>query len=230
MRQEIMNEANFLSIQGCIVDTVVFDFDGTLAKLNIDFEQMRRSVETLIARYGINFRNLRYRYVLEMINESKMILGKQSFCKAIEFETESLGMIENIELEAAQKGELFPATRNMFQSLKKRNILTGIITRNCADAVHTVFPDIATYCPVVVCRGDVAHVKPHPDHLTRALSQLGRISRRSIMIGDHPLDIETGKKAGSLTAGVLTGHFQKADFLNAGATIVLQEASQILSY
>ena len=48
------------------------------------------------------------------------------------------------------------------------------------------------------------------------------------MIGDHPIDIETGKNAGTRTAGVLTGHFREEDFLQAGADMVLREAPEIL--
>jgi phosphoglycolate phosphatase len=49
------------------------------------------------------------------------------------------------------------------------------------------------------------------------------------MIGDHPLDIEAGRKAGTCTAGVLTGHFQKSDFLSAGVDLVLAQASDLLN-
>jgi phosphoglycolate phosphatase len=48
------------------------------------------------------------------------------------------------------------------------------------------------------------------------------------MVGDHPLDIETGRNAGTLTAGVLTGHFQEDDFMTAGANLVLSQALDIL--
>ena len=30
------------------IDTVIFDFDGTLARLNIDFEQMRRDRKSVV--------------------------------------------------------------------------------------------------------------------------------------------------------------------------------------
>ena len=42
-----------LKINGSIIETVIFDFDGTLAKLNIDFQRMREEVVKIIASYGI---------------------------------------------------------------------------------------------------------------------------------------------------------------------------------
>jgi phosphoglycolate phosphatase len=49
------------------------------------------------------------------------------------------------------------------------------------------------------------------------------------MIGDHPLDIETGRRAGTKTCGVFTGHFQKNDFIEARADLVLPHAADILN-
>jgi len=50
----------------------------------------------------------------------------------------------------------------------------------------------------------------------------------TLMVGDHPLDIETGRQAGTFTAGVLTGHFQEIDFLRAGADLVLPRAVDLI--
>ncbi|MEN6360411.1 MAG: hypothetical protein ABFD59_10180, partial [Smithella sp.] len=61
---------SFSSIHATAVDTVIFDFDGTLAKLNIDFNQMRRVVGELVVRYGIDHQTLQNRFVLEIIREA----------------------------------------------------------------------------------------------------------------------------------------------------------------
>ena len=57
---------NFLSLHDKIIDTVVFDFDGTLAKLNIDFDYMRLVIDRLISRYGIDDQRLQNGHVLEI--------------------------------------------------------------------------------------------------------------------------------------------------------------------
>jgi haloacid dehalogenase superfamily, subfamily IA, variant 1 with third motif having Dx(3-4)D or Dx(3-4)E len=134
-----------------------------------------------------------------------------------------------MEIEAAINGELFPQTKELFTRLKLSGISTGVITRNCEKAIKTVFPDILSYCEVVVCRDIVNNVKPHPEHLNKALQMLNSLAENTLMIGDHPLDIQTGRNAGTFTAGVLTGHFSKSDFLNAGADLVLSQASDLLN-
>lgn len=217
-----------LFVKRTTVNTVIFDFDGTLAKLNIDFDRMRYAISELISRYGIDHQILQHRFVLEIIDEAAALLQKKSPQSAESFIREAYQIIENIEIEAARSGELFSKTRNLLTLLQGSSIQTGIITRNCARAVHTVFPDISAYCSVVICRDDVKYVKPHPEQLTLALKQTGGDPAQSIMIGDHPLDIETGRNAGTLTAGVLTGHFSETEFIQAGADIVLPQASDIL--
>jgi phosphoglycolate phosphatase len=219
---------SFLSINHNIVDTVIFDFDGTLAKLNIDFDQMRHAIGELVSRYGIDHQRLHHKFVLEIIGEASAILRNHSKINSQSFTHKAYRIIESIEVEAARRGELFGETKKLLTALQQHSIRAGIITRNCANAVHTVFPDISTYCPVVVCRDDVTYVKPHPEQINLALSRLGSNAGKSLMIGDHPLDVETGHNAGTLTAGVLTGHFQKDDFVKACATLVLPQASDIL--
>lgn len=211
------------------IKTIIFDFDGTLAKLNIDFHQMREAVGELILSYGIDGNELYKNYVLEMIRDAEISLNRLSSEKAAEFTQKAYAIIEKIELEAAENGELFGGTRELLNNLKSRNILCGIITRNCAKAIKTVFPDILSYCPVVVCRDDIKNVKPHPQHLNTALKKLESLPQNTLMIGDHPLDIRTGRNSGTWTCGVLTGRCKRDDFIEAGADLIFPQATDILN-
>lgn len=218
-----------LKIKQSTIKTIIFDFDGTLAKLNIDFHRMRTAVGKLILSYGITRDELHTDFVLEMIDSAAAILNQRSSHISRKFFDEANSIIEKIEIEAAENGELFDRTKELLNSLKSLKISCGIITRNCAKAVKIVFPDILSYCPVVVCRDAVNKVKPHPEHINMALNKLGGSAKHTLMIGDHPLDIKTGRRAGTKTCGVLTGHFQKNDFIEAGADLVLPHAADILN-
>ena len=218
-----------LKIKQSTIKTIIFDFDGTLAKLNIDFHRMRTAVGKLILSYGITKDELHTDFVLEMIDSAAAILNQRSSHISKKFFDEANSIIEKIEIEAAENGELFDRTKELLNSLKSLKISCGIITRNCAKAVKIVFPDILSYCPVVVCRDAVNKVKPHPEHINMALNKLGGSAKHTLMIGDHPLDIKTGRRAGTKTCGVLTGHFQINDFIEAGADLVLPHAADILN-
>ena len=67
-----------LKIKQSTIKTIIFDFDGTLAKLNIDFHQMREAVVKLILSYGITRDELHTDFVLEMIDSAAAILNQRS--------------------------------------------------------------------------------------------------------------------------------------------------------
>jgi phosphoglycolate phosphatase len=217
-----------LTINQSSINTIIFDFDGTLAKLNIDFQEMREAVTEIILSYGVSSEEIDTHFILEMINSAYAILSQRSEKQARQFFDQAQAIIESIETRAALQGELFAYTKELLISLQANKFSCGIITRNCAKAVQTVFPDIHKYCPVVICRDDVHHVKPHPEHISLALARLGASASRTLMIGDHPIDIQTGGNAGTKTCGVLTGRCRKTDFIEAGADIILDQAADLL--
>lgn len=213
---------------GTSIRAVVFDFDGTLAKLNINFPQMRRAVFDLIESYHIPLDKLDNLFVLEMIDEAEALIALQHPGEKNHFKEHAHSLIANIELEAAKKGELMHGTRDMLRSLKSRKIKTGVVTRNCLAAVTYVFPDIHAYCDVVVTREMTRKVKPHPEHLLTALTLLDVPPECATMVGDHPMDIALGKEVGACTIGVLSGYSSSNDLIEAGADIIIATAAGII--
>jgi phosphoglycolate phosphatase len=218
----------FLKIRGNTIKAVIFDFDGTLAKLNIDFQHMRKEVLKIALSYGIRPNLLETKFVLEMINAASEMLNLRSTRESDKFKNEAMNFIEDMEITAAKDSELFDKTKDLLFFLKKNGFSTAVVSRNCEKAVSTVFPDILLYCDAILCRDKIANVKPHPQHLHAAINILQVSSPRTLMVGDHPLDIETGRNAGTFTAGVLTGHHIETDFLKAGADLVLSKASDLI--
>ncbi len=214
---------------GNSISAVIFDFDGTLAKLNINFPQMRKSVMNLLETYRVPLNGLNNLFVLEMINAGKALIFHNCQGKEEKFVQQANDLITNIEIEAAKKGELIDGTRNMLNELKKRNIKAGVVTRNCQLAVMQVFPDILEYCDTVITREQTSNVKPHPEHLMAALKLLDVAPEFSSMVGDHPMDIKIGKDVGTLTIGVLSGYSKSNDLLKAGADIIIEKAADIFS-
>jgi len=218
-----------LKIKDSVIKTVIFDFDGTLAKLNIDFARMRQEVTRIISSYGIEPDAIQDGFILETIQAAASLMKNDSAKKAQEFRQESMNFIENMEMQAAQKGELFPSTRELLSFLTSNDISSAVVSRNCQKAIFTVFPDILSFCEAVICRDAVEKVKPDHLHLRAALEKTSGNAASALMVGDHPLDIEAGRHAGTFTAGVLTGNFQAADFQKAKADIILPRASSLMN-
>jgi phosphoglycolate phosphatase len=211
------------------IHAIIFDFDGTLAKLNIDFPLMRQAVLDLIGAYAVPLNGLNNLYVLEMIKAAQKLISEMHPSKEKNFVEQAIRLITKIETEAAKKGELIGGTREMLAALKKSEIKVGVVTRNCREAVTTVFPDIFDYCNSIITREMTRNVKPHPEHLLLALQSLGVVPESSCMVGDHPMDIKIGKHAGSLTIGVLTGYSTSDELTKAGADIIIDKAADIIA-
>jgi len=212
---------------GLKLSAVVYDFDGTLALLNIDFREMRRDVLGLAASFGIPEDGMERLFVLEMIAETRERIARKAPGREDIFYERALKLVIDRELAGAVNSALFPGIREMLSALRHRGIRTGILTRNCTEAVTAIFPDIRGYSDAVVTRNDTERVKPHPDHLLTVLRILDEKPENAAMVGDHPMDIRVGKEAGALSVGVLTGHAAASDLEEAGADLILERASDI---
>ena len=211
------------------VKALVFDFDGTLAGLEIDFDHMRLEILDLCSDFGIG-NGASGRYVLEILTESEKILSGSSPERARQFMEQARRIIEGIEMEAAERGSLFPETRRTLSAFSEAGLKLAIITRNFGGAVRTVFPDLDDFVPVFLPREAVQNVKPDPRHLLAALEALGESPEESIMVGDHPIDIETGRRAGSMTAGLASGRIGLTELSNAGPDLAFNRLIELADF
>ena len=207
---------------------VMFDYDGTLVQLNIDFGSMRRGVEKLFVEYGVEPGSLKGLYVLEMIDEATKMISTRSSPEGLTFNHKALELVTEHEVRAAKDGKRLPGVPRVLKLLRERGIKVGIITRNCDKAVKMVFPDIEHLSDAYLPRDYVAHVKPHSDHLALALKEMGvRDPTLCLMVGDHLMDIEGGKRMGMKTAGVLTGKITRQGFMEAGTDYIFKDVTAI---
>jgi phosphoglycolate phosphatase len=206
---------------------IIFDFDGTLAVLNIDFNAMRERVFDLMRHFGIEEELIKEKYLLEVIDEACQILEKTNPSSAEEFYQKAHQILHQVEMMAAEKGRLIPGMEGTLKNLRGSGIKVGIVTRNCEEAVRKVFPSIDVFCDVFVSRNSVKKVKPHPDHLTYVMESLKVSGDEAWMVGDHPTDIQAGRQAGMGTIGVLTGRTKREGFEKAGADYILDNVTEI---
>uniref|UniRef100_I2Q7B5 phosphoglycolate phosphatase n=1 Tax=Desulfovibrio sp. U5L TaxID=596152 RepID=I2Q7B5_9BACT len=211
------------------LEAVVFDFDGTLAELVLDFTAMKNVVAASAAAY---LRTVPPPDGLPALEYAERLAGRirrASPDDAGRFLADAAQGIRDMETEAAKSARLFPQTRAALASLARRGIGVGIITRNCRAAVDVVFPDARQFAGVILARDDARHVKPDPRHLLDALHVLGAAPERSLMAGDHPMDLATGKAAGSLTAGVASGRVTLEELARHGPDYLAADVAELVA-
>ncbi len=199
---------------------IIFDFDGTLAELNIDFAVLRERVHALARERG-HAGAWPEGYLLEEVEALARELGAG-------FAAQALEIIQRAELEAARRGRLFPYTRGLLSRARGQGYGLAIISRNCGPAIRTVFPEIESECQAFLPREAVARPKPHPDHLLAACQALAVEPARAVVVGDHPLDVSAALAAGCRAVGVASGRMSAQDLRRAGAALVLPDASGLL--
>lgn len=211
------------------IQSIIFDFDGTLAVLTLDFNDMKRRLGAMASNYIDNFPQVDGMPALEWVEVlTRAVADELGEDTGMEFNTRCRFLIMDMELAGARRGELFSFTRPMLVDLRERGVKIGVVTRNCTPAVKAVFPDIDTYCECLLAREDVAEVKPHPGHVQAALERLGVSPQNALMVGDHPMDVLGGKRAGTMGAGVCSGRKEQAVFLKAGADFMAADCMELM--
>ena len=211
-------------------EAILFDFDGTLAVLNLDFAAMRQHLLALTIAQGVSAEALHGLDILEMLDHASALLHQRHPEQAARFISDAQQLLQDMEVEAAHSGGLLPGVPALLAALQQEHIGVGIVTRNCDAAVRVTFPQIDIYCQAFVPRDRVAQVKPHPAHLQAALDSLGTTPADAIMVGDGVMDIQAGKALGMFSVGVLSGSSTTTKLLAHGADLVLASAADLVHY
>lgn len=211
------------------LDAIIFDFDGTLADVPLDFDLMK----TRIAALGEVFMDERPvpdgTPALEWLDRLARQVMERDRDEGVEFLSRGRLVIAATELDAARDGRLYEFTRPVLDDLRARGVAPGVISRNISAAIRTVFPDVEEHLAVFLPREVAPRLKPDPAHLLQALDLLGVSPDRALMVGDHPMDVETGKRAGTLAAGVTSGRIDAAGFAHLAPDFVAADVAALMA-
>ena len=186
------------------VDAVLFDLDGTLVETNIDFPLMKREMLALAAEHGLDSVDLASMDILAIVDtiaESLASCDRQEEARNVR--VRAMRILEEIELRHAHETEEIPFARELVTRLSECGVRVGIVTRNCRSASMISLGIVGITPAVLVCREDSERHKPHPDPLMLALTTLAASASASVMVGDHLMDVQSGKAAGMGTIGFL---------------------------
>ena len=195
------------------IDSVLFDLDGTLVETNIDFDLMRHEMFSLAAQAGLRESDLPNLDILGIVRYIEEHLGND---RGREFKAQAFQVLEEIELRHAHDTQEIGFARELLEALRTRKVKIGVVTRNCRVASDVSIAATDLTPDLMLCREDVQQTKPHPEQLLTALSLLGALPERSVMVGDHRMDVIAGKAAGMRTVGIITPE-RAANFYDSAA-------------
>ncbi|MDO8588031.1 MAG: HAD-IA family hydrolase [Armatimonadota bacterium] len=187
------------------LDAVLFDLDGTLVETNIDFALMREEMLGVAGEFGVAPESARAMDILAIVEYVCDTLNARGLPeRADEARREAMRRLERIELFHSETAREVESAQALIAALRDRGVKVGIVTRNCRRASEISLEASGLGVGfLMLSREDVRNTKPHPDHLMRALEILDARPDRSLMVGDHTMDVEAGKAAGMRTIGLL---------------------------
>ncbi len=179
------------------ITTILFDLDGTLLDTN---ELIMQSFEQLLGKhYPSQYtRTDILPFLGPTLTET---FDKMDPSKTVE-------MIEEYrEWNIAHHDELsieFDGVTETLTQLASNGIRMAIVSTKRNDMVEKglALLGIRHLFETVIGLDDVTHPKPNPEPLLLAMERMGVTKDEVLMVGDNFHDIEGGKNAGVLTAGV----------------------------
>src|SRR3990170_1983360 len=169
----------------------LFDFDGTLVRLNADFDALRRELQELLEPYGFHSS---FKPLFQAVAEAEAYVGERHGSQVV------LGVMARVweaflltEMRAVERAELLPGVPEVWQWLHERNVPVGIVSNNHSDAIRAIMNRLALRLPeAILGREQVHRFKPDPEGLRLALSKLGLDTEGVWMVGDSVWDAEAG--------------------------------------
>ncbi len=171
------------------LEAVLFDFDGTLtAPGQLDFAALKREIGCPPDRF-----------VLEWALELEGGVERER----------TLAALERFELEGAERSRPNEGAEALVHALLAQGLPLGVLTRNGRRAVDRALENFewvrARDFAAIVTRDDPAAPKPAPDGVLLACERMGVAPERTLLVGDYVLDVEAGRRAGTVTAFLTNG-------------------------
>ena len=175
-----------------MIDTVVFDFDGTIMDTN----------DVIIGSWQHVYRTLRgkegdLKYILSTFGEPLEYSMMTSFPE-VDVE-ESVKIYRDWHRERfLDMIKLFPGITEMLQEVKARGYKTGIASSRLRLTLEQGLNkyDLGKYFDAIVAVEDTENPKPAPDIVLKTLDLLDAKPENAIMIGDSRLDMVCAHNAG----------------------------------
>lgn len=206
-----------------MISTVLFDLDGTILDTN---KLMVKSMQFALKKHlNINVPDVEIHNFFGEPLTTTISRYTQNEIESV-LNTFRKYDIDHHELLA----NFFPGTQELISRLHQQGFNIGIVTSKhrymASQCSHLA--ELDEYINTIVTYDDVTNVKPDPEPIIKALSQLGANPSSTIMVGDSPADIQSAKRAGTYCAAVKWSVFPIKLLLQEQPDYVLSLPSDLL--
>ena len=211
------------------VRAIIFDLDGTLLNTITD---IGNCANTVLESWNLPVHPIS-RYA-ELVGDGLTNLARKVLPPEHTGEQTVVRFIDEYRVHYQARwnetSTWYPRIPQLLRELSKREILMAVLSNKRDDftkvCVSSFFPDIIFQ----EVRGERVGIpiKPDPQSALEIAESLNVRPEHCIFVGDSEIDIETGKRAGMTSVGVLWGFRPRRVLEEAGATILVDRPEEIL--
>jgi pyrophosphatase PpaX len=215
-----------MELKVLVIEAVIFDLDGTLAHLNLDYKALRSEVRTYLISIHVPVSVLDVNEsIFEMLKKAEIFVKNTSKSTEAfdEVRTRALSIAEKYEVEAATTTSLLAGAVETLKELQKMNIEMGLCTTSSKKASNYILHrfKIEGFFKTVVSREKVKYVKPHVEQFELALKALGVNAKATLVVGDSIVDMQSAKEMKAVAVGLTTGFSTTEQLMNNGANFII---------
>jgi phosphoglycolate phosphatase-like HAD superfamily hydrolase len=215
------------------IEGIVFDLDGTLILSTIDFVQMRCQTFRRMREAGVpeNVLKEEKSIAANLLASSHYLRGRGSTEASRSMCNDVNSIMSDIEMINVGRTLAVPGTVEAIKALVKKGYPMAVLTRGSRRYTEQALTaaGLAGYFPHRVCRDDHRdeEAKPNPIALARAAGMIDLAKDRCLLVGDHPMDLECARSAGSFFVGVLSGATDSSGWSGLGEVIIIPDVSSL---
>ncbi|MFX1276527.1 MAG: HAD family hydrolase [Promethearchaeota archaeon] len=172
---------------------IVFDLDGTIIKLKVNWSDLRRILsERYFTLYG---EKNDFKTVTECFNK---IIDRKDEVELLRF----FQIVQDYELKSIKNNELIEETAYFINNLEKfgvkQNTHLAILSLNMRETIikSLTLVNLNEKFNYILGKENVRNWKPHPEGLLKIQDHFAESSENMIYFGDLKKDIQTGINAG----------------------------------
>jgi HAD superfamily hydrolase (TIGR01549 family) len=192
-----------------MINTIIFDLDGTLINLNVDFKTLVPKVQTL----------------LQMDEKPSPFLETiiQRTKENITLRNKIWLLIDKMEEDSVPKSEIFPETIQVLNELKKKGYNLSLVTLQGKKAVQLIFQkfSLSNYFHPIITREN-SYLRDQ--QIEFALKILKLSKEQVLMIGDRTNDVTSSQKIG-VNCILIRRRYNPSE-----GTIVIKSLSELFQY
>jgi phosphoglycolate phosphatase len=234
-----------LSINGNTIECnlAIFDMDGTIIDVKDRIEMMAKvrseimkktigdcATELWAKASGIDLKTGRVRYRFALLNAPRredlivaatvIAINGEGWMEAKKIAEQIYTEADNI-LASTYKPILLPGIKKILRSMKDAGIKLALATnapnRSAEDLMKSV--NMKGVFEVIIGQDDVKNHKPAPDMILLACERCGCRPNEAIYVGDMPMDMIAGRKAGVTAVAVKSDFFSESGYSDYDAFI-----------